>query len=112
MATIQGITVQIKVKNQIGTDDFKRPIYEYSTINVDNVLVGEPSTDDITNTLTLTGKKVAYVLAIPKGDKNNWQNTEVSFWGETFRTIGAPIQGIESNIPLSWNKKVKVERYE
>jgi hypothetical protein len=36
----------------------------------------------------------------------------VEFFGEKFRTIGAPTQGIEDMIPLSWNKKVKVVRYE
>jgi hypothetical protein len=36
----------------------------------------------------------------------------VEFFGQRFRTIGFPTQGIEELIPLAWNKKVKVERYE
>ena len=29
----------------------------------------------------------------------------------TYRTIGFATAGIEANIPLKWNRKVKVERY-
>lgn len=111
MSMIKGITVQLKKKIQTGTDPFGRPIYSEQIINVDNVLVGEPSTDDITTDLSLYGKKLAYTLAIPKGDTNVWEDTEVSFFGANFRTYGYVTQGIESMIPLDWNKKIKVERY-
>ena len=112
MGRIKGITVQLIDKQKTGVDDFKRPVYETITVDVDNVLVGEPSTEEITDVLNLTGKHVAYMLAIPKGDANVWTDREVRFFGEKFRVIGAPIQGIESMIPLSWNKKVRVERCE
>lgn len=111
MSMIKGITVQLKKKIQNGTDPFGRPIYSEQIINVDNVLVGEPSADDITTDLSLYGKKLAYTLAIPKGDTNVWEDTEVSFFGANFRTYGYVTQGIESMIPLDWNKKIKVERY-
>ena len=48
----------------------------------------------------------------PKGDDHVWTDRTVEFFGETFRTIGNPTQGIDELIPLDWNKKVKVERYE
>jgi len=51
-------------------------------------------------------------LAIPKGDTNDWENQEVRFFGERWRVIGMPLQGIDELIPLDWNKKVMVERYE
>lgn len=108
---IKGITVKLRVSEQTGVDGFNRPVYEDSYVNVDNVLIGEPSAEDITNELNLSGKRIAYTLAVPKGDMHDWQNAEVEFWGMKFRTIGIPTQGIEENIPLSWNKKVKVERY-
>ena len=112
MRGLKGVTIQLCIKDEVGKDEFGRPIYKESWIDIDNVLIGEPSTDDITNTLTLDGKKVAYTLAIPKGDLHDWEDTKVIFFGETFKTIGKPIQGIEELIPLHWNKKVKVERYE
>lgn len=111
MAWLHGITVQLHVLEQTGTDDFNRPIYSETLVGVDNVLVGEPTSQEIVNTLDLTGKKLAYTLAIPKGDTHDWTDTKVSFWGMTFRTIGEPTQGIEDMIPLVWNRKVKVERY-
>lgn len=112
MGKIRGITIQLMEKQKTGVDGFGKPTYEMVAINVDNVLVGEPSTEDITDTLNLTGKHLAYTLAIPKGDTHTWTDREVRFFNEKFRTIGSPTQGIEANIPLSWNKKVKVERYE
>lgn len=108
---IKGISVKLKVQMQAGVDGFGRPTYEDSWELVDNVLVGEPSSDDVISELNLSGKRIAYTLAIPKGDTHFWENTEVEFFGRKFRTIGIPIEGIEENLPLSWNKKVKVERY-
>lgn len=108
---MRGVTVYLHVKTESGTDAFGAPIYVDEVIPVDNVLIGEPSSDQAIQELNLYGKRLAYVLAIPKGDDNVWTDTEVEFFGETFRTYGEPTQGIEDLIPLSWNKKVRVERY-
>lgn len=111
---IQGITVKIAVKTQTGTDALNRPIFSEIEADVPDVLVGQPTTDEIQNTMSLYGKKVHYTLAIPKGDTNTWVDTEVTlpspFEGK-YRTIGYPTAGIEANIPLRWNKKVMIERY-
>ncbi len=109
---MRGITVTLHNRVQTGTDAFNRPIYEESTTAVDNVLIGEPSTEDIVNEMNLSGKRLAYTLAIPKGDDHEWKDAVVEFFGERFRTFGAPTQGIDHLIPLQWNMKVKVERYE
>ena len=108
---MRGITVRLHGKRQTGTDAFNAPVFADVDVDVENVLVGEPSSEEITTDLSLYGKRLAYTLAIPKGDTNDWTDVEVSFFGERFRTYGAPTQGIESLIPLQWNKKVKVERY-
>lgn len=109
---IRGTTVLLTIKTQSGTDDFNRPVYTDTTEEVHNVLIGEPKTEDIIDSLRLYGKRLAYTLAIPKGDTHDWTDTKVQFFGETFHTFGKPTQGIEELIPLSWNKKVKVELYE
>lgn len=109
---LQGITITLYNRVQTGTDAFNRPIYEDVQTTVDNVLIGEPNTEDIVNEMNLSGKRLAYTLAIPKGDNHEWKDAVVEFFGERFRTFGAPTQGIEDMIPLQWNKKVKVERYE
>ncbi len=110
--SIKGIPVKLSVRTQKGIDGFNRPTYEVSQEVVENVLVGEPSAEDVVNELNLSGKRIAYTLAIPKGDTHVWEDTEVEFWGMKFKIVGIPTQGIDDNIPLQWNKKVKVERYE
>ena len=79
--------------------------------DVSDVLVGSPTTDDITNSLNLYGKKVEYMLGIPKGDTHNWIDTDVIIWGNRYRTFGYPITGEQANIPLRWGQNVRVERY-
>lgn len=112
MGLIKGITVKLYEKQQTGTDGFNRPIYEQTPVEVKNVLVAPASGDDVAAQTRLTGKRETYTLAIPKGDKHAWEDTEVEFFGKRFRTSGPCLEGIESLIPLSWNKKVTVERYE
>lgn len=68
---------------------------------VPNVLIGEPSAE---------GKEL--MLAIPKGDTHDWADTYVCFRGREWRTIGLPQEGMEENIPLCWNKKVRVRLME
>lgn len=51
------------------------------------------------------------MLALPKGDSHDWHNVTVEFFGQKFRTYGDVVQGMESLVPLAWNKQVKVERY-
>ena len=112
MAKIKGITITLISKQQTGTDPFGSPTYSDVETDVDNVLVAPTSSDDVVNNLSLTGRKAVYTLAIPKGDTHNWENVEVRFFGQRFKAFGIPIEGIEDLIPLDWNKKVMVERYE
>ena len=111
MARLKGITITLVDKIQTGEDDFGAIIYDDVEISVDNVLVAPTSTDDIVNQMSITGKKAVYTLAIPKGDTHDWEDKEVLFFGQRWRTFGVPLEGIEDMIPLDWNKKVMVERY-
>ena len=108
---LKGITITLVNRVQTGEDDFGAVIYDDIEISVDNVLVAPTSTDDIVNQMSLTGKKAVYTLAIPKGDTHDWEDKEVLFFGQRWRTFGVPLDGIEDMIPLDWNKKVMVERY-
>ena len=112
MTMIKGITVTLISKEKVDEDPFGKPIYKDVPIEVENVLVTPTSTEEVVDTLNLTGKKAVYTLAIPKGDENNWENAEVLFFNQRWRTFGFVTQGIEHLIPLDWNKKVMVERYE
>jgi len=112
MTMIKGITVTLYVEQQVDTDPFGTPIIEEVPVEVENVLVVPTSSDDVINTMNLTGRKAVYTLAIPKGDTHEWENKKVRFFDKDWRVFGIPLQGIEEMIPLSWNKKVIVERYE
>lgn len=109
---MQGINIILYDKQKTGEDAFGHPVYSETPVTVENVLIGEPSGEEITDALNLYGKHVAYTLAIPKGDENTWTDRTVEFLGEKFRVIGHPTQGLDHLIPLAWNKKVRVEHYE
>ena len=108
---MKGTTIQLVVNTQSGTDPFGVPIYTEELVDVPDVLVGSPTTDDITDSLNLYGKKIEYMLGIPKGDTHNWTDAEVVIWGNRYRTFGYPITGEQANIPLRWGQNVRVERY-
>jgi hypothetical protein len=112
MTRIAGITVELI--NEVDTgrkDEFNRAVYEDVSSFVDNVLVAPASGDEIVANDNFTGRKAVYTLAIPKGDTHNWINARVRFFNQEFRTFGEPVMGIEANIPLDWNMKVQVEKY-
>lgn len=116
MGKITGISITLYSEVQTGTDNFGAPIYTETPVTVENVLVGEPTTDEITSSTELFGKKISYMLAIPKGDTNDWVNKKVEWtdsYGTTHKclTFGYPITGIEANIPsqIPWHMKVRCE---
>lgn len=108
---IKGISVTLYEKKRVGIDKFNHPIYEETAFIIENVLVSPASTTEVLDTYNLTGKKAVYNIAIPKGDNHNWQDNRVEFFGDSWRVIGFPQEGIEENIPLEWNKKWMVEKY-
>lgn len=110
---MKGITVTLYDRAQSGTDQLNHPIYTETAVSVDNVLVAPVGSSEVLEVYNLTGRRAEFQLAIPKGDTNDWSaGKKVSFFGHDWRIIDIPEEGIESLIPLSWNKKVRVERYE
>lgn len=109
---IRGITVQLYVRTQTGTDAFNRPVYTETVEDVDNVLVAPVTSEQLVQSLDLTGKRAVYNLAIPKGDAHEWEGCKVSFFGKDWQVINFEAGGIEDLIPLDWNAKVQVSRYE
>lgn len=109
---LKGISVDLITLSETGRDAFNRPITTETRTTVDNVLVAplSQSGEEIISELALSAKKVKYQLAIPKGDTNTWEDAEVEFFGARWKTIGFSTIGIESMIPLDWNRKVLVER--
>ena len=109
---MRGVSVVLYERVQTGTDAFNDPVYAETAVTVQNVLIGEPTTDEVTSSVELYGRKIEYMLGLPKGDAHNWEDTTVEIFGKKFRTFGATIQGIEENVPTPWHKKVRVCRYE
>ena len=108
---MKGMTIQLVKKTQTDTDEFNAPVYTEELIDVEDCLVGQPSADDVSDTIALYGKKIAYTIGIPKGDTHDWVDADIMIFGERFRTIGYPETGIQANIPLRWGQNIKVERY-
>lgn len=112
---LHGITIQLLEKTQTGTDEFNRPIYEETAVSVDNVLVGQPASSEVTELQNLTGKMIVYWLGIPKEDTHEWKNKKVILpapFSGTYRTVAFEQTGIQDLIPLGWGKNIAVERYE
>ncbi len=113
---IKGTTVLLYEQTKTGEDPFGAPIYTEKAVSVPDVLIGEPSTDDITTSTQLYGKTIRFMLGIPKGDKHDWRDKKVAWMDaygirHTVKTFGFPITGIEANIPLRWHMKVRCEEY-
>ncbi|MBS4750972.1 hypothetical protein KG091_07760 [Carnobacteriaceae bacterium zg-ZUI78] len=112
MGHLRGTTVILMDKIENGKDPFGKAIYQDKEVKVENVLISPTSSEDVINQLNLTGKKAVYTLGIPKGDTHQWEDKEVRFFNRRWRVFGIPLEGIEEMIPLDWNKKVMVEKYE
>lgn len=108
---IKGITVTLYVKTRAGTDALGNPVYTEAPITVPDVLAAPAAAEDVVNEINLTGRRLAYTLHIPKGDKNNWEDVRIDFLGASYRSFGMPEEWIGANVPGRWNKRVKVERY-
>lgn len=114
---MRGLTVTLYEQTQTGVDPFGAPVITETETQVKDVLVGEPSTDDITSSEQLFGKTIKYMLGIPKGDTHDWTDKKISWvdaYGRviTCRSFGFPITGVEANIPGKWHMKVRCEAYE
>lgn len=141
MARIRGIDVTLYNQTEVGRDPFNAPIYfedshpdgafpsnqiylgsetlPGTTCEViKNVLVGQPTDDEIISSVSMYGKRIAFMLGIPKGDTHDWQEKIVE-WTDAYgtlhrcKTFGFPITGIEANLPpqVPWHKKVRCEVY-
>lgn len=114
---MRGITVTLYTKTADSTDPFGAPVYTEKAVTVDNVLVGQPDTDDITSSTDLYGKRIDYMLGIPKGDTHDWTDKRVEWtdaYGRTItcETFGFPITGVEALVPGPWHMKVRCCRIE
>ena len=110
---MRGMTITLYDRVETGKDPLNKPIYSETPVAIDNVLIAPSSVVEVLDPNNLNGRRGDYVMAIPKGDTHEWTSgKKVNFLGKDWRIIDMPEEGIEWLIPLSWNKKVRVERYE
>lgn len=115
---MRGVTVTLYERTETGrVDPFGAPIWDETPVDVENVLIGEPSSDDITTATDLYGKRIRWTLGIPKGDAHEWRDSRIDWtdaYGTThrMRSFGFPATGIEALVPTRWHKKVMVEEIE
>lgn len=113
MSRLNGITITLYDQVQTGVDGFNHPTYAEVGVAVMDVLVAPLTSTEILDTYNLTGRRAVYQLGIPKGDTHDWTaGKKVHFFNSDWRILAIPTEGIEDMIPLKWNKKVQVERYE
>lgn len=113
MPKISGETIYLIPQIEGSEDAFGKPIKTDGTpLSVENVLISPVTSSEVLDTLNLSGRKAVCQLAIPKGDSHEWEDQFVEFWGHRWRAVGFVIQSMDHLTPLSWNKKVMVERYD
>lgn len=112
--TIKGTSVILYETTVTGKDSFNRDIEEEKATTIENVVIGQPASEDVISEINVSGKRIAYTLAIPADDTHDWINKTVEFYGRKWRTIGIPTQYMVGFMGKSfpWNKQVKVEAYE
>ena len=64
---LKGIDITLYEKTQSGTDEADAPVYTETPVTVHNVLVGEPSAEEITTELQLTGQAAGLHAGHPQG---------------------------------------------
>ena len=112
MALIKGITVTLYERTQTGKDTLNAPVYVEQAVPVENVLISPVSAEEVLSDIQLTGKHAVYELSLPKGDAHKWDDSKVEFFGRIWHTCGPAREWMPGLVPGTWNKKVKVERYE
>ena len=115
---MRGVTVTLYERTKTSSvDAFGVPVYTEKATSVDNVLIGQPTSEEITAATDLFGKRIQYMLGIPKGDAHDWKDAKIDWtdaYGTThrLRSFGFPITGVEALVPGPWHMKVRVEEIE
>ena len=86
---LKGIDITLYEKTQSGTDEADAPVYTETPVTVHNVLVGEPSAEEITTELQLTGRRLATRWPSPRATPTTGTTCRWSFSASTSAPAGA-----------------------
>lgn len=110
---ISGVNVVLHKKSVSGTNAIGEKIYTEQTETISNILVEPASNDAIVDELTMTGKKLAFILHIPRTDENSWEDCIVDLpspWNISVKTFATDKMIFDPRLtPLPWGRKVKCE---
>jgi hypothetical protein len=109
---IRGTTVTVTLRADSEPDrlGITEPAYA-DPVNVANVVIAPGDTEDM-DVRHPDGVEVAYTLHFPKTFDADLRGALVTFWGETFRVVGAPSHYMRENVRGPWYMPVGVERFD
>lgn len=110
-----GETVAVLTRIETGKDSMGEPIYEWSSTNVENVLVKPGVGESLSDDLRPDGIRVKYTLAFPKTFTGSLRSARVALtergmsaddYDSALVVVGDP--GITKPCPTQWNRLVEV----
>ncbi len=106
MSLFKGEPVTIKTPT-ITYDENKDEIETFTETELDNVLFGRPSTEQLDETMRLYGVEISYVLGIPKVYTSSLRGCLVyrPRDGQAFRIMGDPQPLPPEICPTPWNRE-------
>lgn len=105
---MHGEKVVIKQRIQDGTDDLNNPIWRYSDIDVENVLVAPGASQDAIDSTRPDGVTVKYTLYFPKTFSGRLEHSKIVVRDETLDVVGSPRHFDSVNCPTEWWMVVEI----
>lgn len=106
---INGETVVVKRRVEVGRDPGNSPIYEWQDETVDGVLVAPGPLNDVTDGTRPDGVEIAFNLHFPIGYPETLRNALVLVRGDgPFKVVGDPRHYTGSNTPGPWSMPCEV----
>ena len=107
---LEGETVVVIHRAEVGRGAGNTPIYTEVEEAVDDVLVSPASTSDVIESNRPDGTELVYRLDFPKTWTRSLRGCRVRVRGEEFHVAGDPRPFLGSLTPGRWNRPVNVER--
>lgn len=107
---IHGETVKVLRPSIADVDAYNVQIRKWSEEQVDNVLVGSPTPDNVATSADPQGLLVSMSLYFPRTYQGTLRDCKVIVRGTEYRVIGDPIALDGGLTPTSWNMQVNICR--
>lgn len=108
MSLFKGESVTLRTPT-IGYDENKDEVTTWTETQIDNVLFGRPSTEQIEEVMRLYSVEVSYTLGVPKAYTASLRGCEVfrPRDGKTYRIVGDPMPLPPELCPTPWNREAQ-----